>query len=119
MKNYDTNSILLVDSNNVNVFYDIYSDFVEGKFSLQMITEAYENYKKDTNTSMTMDEWRGTISKYALASSCIARFEKLCNFATLISVKEKQCDVNKNKAHTSRNENWKNRCSGERNRINI
>ena len=61
MKNYDTNSILLVDSNNVNVFYDIYSDFVEGKFSLQMITEAYENYKKDTNTSMTMDEWRGTM----------------------------------------------------------
>lgn len=67
MKNYDINSILLVDSNNVNVFYDIYSDFGEGKFSLQMIKEAYENYKKDTNTSMTMDEWRGTISKYALA----------------------------------------------------
>ena len=67
MKNYDTNSILLVDSNNVNVFYDIYSDFGEGKFSLQMIKEAYENYKKDTNTSMTMDDWRGTISKYALA----------------------------------------------------
>ena len=67
MKNYDTNSVLLVDGKNVNKFYKIYSDFGEGKFSLQMITEAYENYKKDSNTSMTMDEWRGTISKYALA----------------------------------------------------
>ena len=67
MKNHRLNSILLVDSKNVNDFYEVYSDFGEGNFSLQMINEAYENYKNDTNTTLTLDEWRGTISKYALA----------------------------------------------------
>ena len=32
-----------------------------------MIQEAYNNYKKDTNTSLTLDEWRATISSYAVA----------------------------------------------------
>lgn len=67
MKNYKLNSILLVDDKNVNNFYKVYSDFGEGNFSLNMIKEAYENYKKDTGTNMSLDEWRGTISKYALA----------------------------------------------------
>lgn len=67
MENYKLNSILLVGSKNVNTFYEVLSDFGEGEFSLQMIKEAYENYKKDTGTTITLDEWRGTISKYALA----------------------------------------------------
>lgn len=69
MRNYDLNSILLVDNKNVDVFYKVYSDFGKGDFSLAMITEAYEKYKKDTNTTLSMDEWRGTISKYALAKN--------------------------------------------------
>ena len=67
MKYYKINSILLIDDNSVETFYKLYSDFGEGDYSLTMINEAYENYKKDTNTSMSLDEWRGTISKYALA----------------------------------------------------
>ncbi len=67
MKHHNLNSILLVDSNNLNTFYDIYSDFGKGDFSLQMINEAFDNYKKDTGLNMSLDEWRGTISKYALA----------------------------------------------------
>ena len=67
MKYYKINSILLIDDNSVETFYKLYSDFAEGNYSLTMINEAYENYKKDTNTSMSLDEWRGTISKYALA----------------------------------------------------
>ncbi len=67
MNHYDLNSILLVNSNNVSSFYKLYADFGEGNYSLSMISEAYENYKKDTNTTMTLDEWRGTISGYALA----------------------------------------------------
>ena len=67
MKYYQMNSILLVDNNNVNSFYDLYADFGKGDYSLKMINEAFENYKRDTNTTMTLDEWRGTISKYALA----------------------------------------------------
>lgn len=67
MKYYKMNSILLIDGNSVEQFYKLKSDFGDGNYSLTMINEAYENYKKDTNTSMSLDEWRGTISKYALA----------------------------------------------------
>lgn len=67
MKNYELNSILLVDNNNINLMYKVYDDFGKGDFSLTMIKEAYEKYKSDINTTMSLDEWRGTISSYALA----------------------------------------------------
>ena len=69
MKHYKLNSILLVDNNNINVLYELYDDFGSGNYSLTMIKEAYEKYKKDTNTTMSLDEWRGTISNYALAKN--------------------------------------------------
>ena len=59
--------ILLLDDQNVDAFYSLYNDFGKGDFSLSMIKEAYENYKKDTNTTLSFDDWRGTISQYALA----------------------------------------------------
>ncbi len=67
MKHYELQSILLVDNNTVSRYYDLYYDFGEGNYSLSMINEAFDNYKKATNTTMTLDEWRGTISNYALA----------------------------------------------------
>lgn len=69
MKHYNLDSILLVDSNNVSTFFSLYDDFGKGNYSLTMITEAYEKYKKDTNTTISLDEWRGTISNYALAKN--------------------------------------------------
>lgn len=67
MKNYKLDSILLVDSNNVSTFYNLYDDFSKGNYSLTMIKEAFQKYKKDTNSTLNLDEWRGTISNYALA----------------------------------------------------
>jgi hypothetical protein len=67
MNNYSLDSVLLIDSSNVSTFYKVYNDFVDGNYSLEMITEAYNNYKKDTNTTLSFDEFRGTISGYALA----------------------------------------------------
>lgn len=67
MNHYDISSILLIDNNNINGLYKIYDDFKKGSFSLSMIEEAYDKYKKDTNTTLSIDEWRGTISQYALA----------------------------------------------------
>lgn len=67
MNYYQMNSILLINNDNSDMLYKLYYDFADGNYSLSMIKEAYENYKKDTNTSMSLDEWRGTISKYALA----------------------------------------------------
>lgn len=67
MRNYNLNSILLVDSSNVNAFYSLYDDFGKGNYSLTMINEAYQRFVNDTNSTMSLDEWRGTISNYALA----------------------------------------------------
>ena len=64
---YKLDDFLLIDSSKINLLYTVMNDFADGKFSLKMITEAYENYKRDTNTSLSLDEWRGTISSYALA----------------------------------------------------
>ena len=69
MNYYKMDSILLINDNNIDTFYNIYSDFGEGNYSLSMINEAYENYKKDNDTSISLDEWRGTISTYALAKN--------------------------------------------------
>lgn len=67
MKNHELNSILMIDNNNVETFYDIYSDFGYGNYSLEMITEAYNNYKKEIGTTLDIDTWRGQISAYAVA----------------------------------------------------
>lgn len=67
MRSYELNSILMIDNKNVETFYDIYSDFGSGEFSLLMITEAYENYKKEVGTNLSIDEWRAQISNYAVA----------------------------------------------------
>ena len=69
MNYYKMNSILLINNDNDSMLYKLQADFREGDYSLSMINEAYENYKKDTNTSMSLDEWRGTISNYALAKN--------------------------------------------------
>lgn len=67
LNNYKVDSILLIDSNNINSFYKAFGDFGTGNFTLEMLKEAYNNYKNDTNTVLEFDEWRGTVSNYALA----------------------------------------------------
>lgn len=42
-------------------------DFNLGTHSKRMATEAYENYKAKTNTTMSFDEFRASISGYAVA----------------------------------------------------
>lgn len=69
MKDYNLDSILMIDDTNINPFYMIYSDFNSGNHSLSMITEAYNNYKKDIGTTLTLDEWRAQISAYAVAKN--------------------------------------------------
>lgn len=66
MNHYNTKSIVVVNDNQVQNYYAILKDFGNGTFSKLMLDEAYENYKKD-NGYIDFDEWRGQISKYALA----------------------------------------------------
>lgn len=67
MRSYKLDSILLVDQKKLTNFNTVYDDFLKGDYSWMMIKEAYRQYVIDTNTNMTIDEWRGTISQYALA----------------------------------------------------
>ena len=67
MRNYNIDSILLIKDEDINNLYTLIDDFGQGNFSLKMIKEAYENYKKDKSTNLTIDEWRETISSYAVA----------------------------------------------------
>jgi len=67
MKKHNVNSVMLFDSDNGAKINTLIKDWGSGEYSLAMISEAYDNYKSDTNTTLTLDEWRGTISEYALA----------------------------------------------------
>ena len=69
MKYYNIDSILLINDSNIDTLYDISLDFSSGDFSLSMITEAYLNYQMDVKTDLTLDEWRATISNYAVAKN--------------------------------------------------
>lgn len=67
MKSYNVDSILLINDNNIDSLYDLSIDFSSGDFSLSMIKEAYLNYQLEVKTNLTLDEWRATISNYAVA----------------------------------------------------
>ena len=69
IKHHNTKSILMINENNAINLYTIINDFGKGEYSLLLITEAYNNYKRDVGTSLTLDEWRGEISGYALAKN--------------------------------------------------
>ena len=75
LKEYDVNSITYIGNNvEYNTLVDITKDFKEGKFSLRMLNEAYNEYIKDTNDNISFDSWRGTISKYALAKDTWGKY---------------------------------------------
>jgi len=74
MNSYGMDSMLLIDKNNLDEFYEVYTDFGEGNFSLKMINEAYQNYKTKTNTDMTILKFRESISGYAVAKDANGEF---------------------------------------------
>jgi len=67
LKEKKVDSILLVDEKNIYTYTDIITDFSKGNHSKALIEEAYNNYLNDTKASIQFDEWRNTISDYAVA----------------------------------------------------
>ncbi len=67
MNNYDVDSILIIEDNDTDALYKLIEDFGKGTFSYKMIEEAYNNFKKEVGTTLNIDDWRGTISSYAVA----------------------------------------------------
>lgn len=73
LNHYSTNSILVIEDNQIQNYYDIYKDFGNGTFSKKMLEEAYQNYLS-SNQSIGFDEWRGQISEYALAKDATGNY---------------------------------------------
>ncbi len=68
MRKYNNiNQSLLFNNDNSQDVYVLMDGFSDGKFSKKILEEAYNLYLSEGNKKMDFDEWRGKISKYALA----------------------------------------------------
>lgn len=67
VKYYQMNNINYVTAGESKKVFDIYDDFLVGNFSYSIINSAYENYIRNYNGTLSFDEFRGTISSYAIA----------------------------------------------------
>lgn len=68
LKQENIDSIMLLDEQDQEKFFNMIEDWGEGTFSKKILNEAYTSYVKD-NGDIDFDEWRGQISKYALAKN--------------------------------------------------
>jgi len=67
-KYYSTSPRSVYDSTNLYAPYMLaLNDYTDGTLSKKMLDEAYQNYKQKSNTTLTFDEFRATISGYAMA----------------------------------------------------
>jgi cytoskeletal protein RodZ len=68
MLNYYKNTeMIYIEPTKSNLMFTIYDDFNDGDFSKKLLEEAYAEYKKNYGSSMTFDQFRGSISSYAVA----------------------------------------------------
>ena len=67
VKYYHTNNINYVTSSEAKNVFNIYDDFLAGNFSYNIINSAYQDYIKNYNGTMSFDEFRGSISNYAIS----------------------------------------------------
>lgn len=71
---YNSDGITFVSSNDSNTFYNIYDDFNLGNFSYRIITEAYNIYKVSYGNDLSLDQFRSSISGYAVAKNSEDRY---------------------------------------------
>ena len=63
---YHSGDLTFVKNGNGNLMV-IYNDFNDGDYSKKIINDAYLVYKQSGSNTMSFDEFRGSISKYALS----------------------------------------------------
>lgn len=66
LNHYRSNRLMYVTANSSKMLYDVYKDFNDGYFSYDLLNEAYNEYKK-SYPNESFDEFRGSISTYAIA----------------------------------------------------
>lgn len=64
---YNSNKLNYVTANDANLLYSVYSDFTAGDFSYKLLQEAYQEYQKEYLSVGSFDEFRSSISGYAMA----------------------------------------------------
>ncbi len=64
---YNSNRLNYVTESDSKKLYSVYTDFTKGNFSYKLLQEAYQEYQNTTFASGTFDEFRASISRYAMA----------------------------------------------------
>ncbi len=68
MEEFSMNGILLINQGDSSTYNKMLSAFNNGKMAQNIIKEAYENYKKDTSSTISLIDFRKSISEYAIAT---------------------------------------------------
>ncbi len=64
---YKSNKLNYVRSDDAKTLYSVYTDFNEGNFSYKLLQEAYQKYQNSYLSVVSFDEFRESISGYAMA----------------------------------------------------
>ncbi len=67
LQKHNYNLKILISKKDSPEYYEIISNFSSGKDSYDLINEAYNKFIKDTNSNATFDNFRRSISEYAIA----------------------------------------------------
>lgn len=67
LNSYKVDSLTYLSAKNVNSLLLVYNDFDVGNFSLRVVQEAYSEYKESYGSDISLDDFRESISKYAMA----------------------------------------------------
>lgn len=67
LNHYNTSRLNFVRASQSDLLYKVYDDFNNGYYSLQIVREAYNRYQKMYDNDLSFDEFRKTISGYAVA----------------------------------------------------
>ena len=67
LNHYNSKKLNFVQASQVATLYDVYDDFNSGEFSRKLLEEAYDTYKKTYGVNFSFNEFRESISTYAVA----------------------------------------------------
>ena len=67
LNHYNTSRLNFVRASQSELLYKVYDDFNNGNYSLQILKEAYNRYQKMYDNDYSFDDFRKSISNYAVA----------------------------------------------------
>ena len=74
IKEYKLEDLTYVNPNNLSKYSEVNNQFATGEYSKKLVEEAYNRYKKDTGSTISFDDFRASISKYAMAKNSVGEY---------------------------------------------